>query len=144
MSQGKIIEYIDHGKFVCSICIQDKGTSLHLLTASNREVKLSPKRAVLISESNINISKPREELLAGLRHTEDMRVNLVGQIDIKELWELTRDEREHFDNRYLAQLAFGRDITDDHLSALVRVLFEDKLHFKMKDGRFLANSEEKV
>jgi len=144
MSQGKIIEYIDHGKFVCSICIQDKGTSLHLLTASNREVKLSPKRAVLISESNINISRPREELLAGLRQTEDMRVNLMAQIDIEELWELTRDEREHFDNRYLAQLAFGRDITDDHLSALVRVLFEDKLHFKMKDGRFLANSEERV
>jgi len=144
MSQGKIIEYIDHGKFVCSICIQDKGTSLHLLTASNREVKLSPKRTVLISESNINISKPREELLARLRQAEDMRINLMGQIDIEELWELTRDEKEHFDNRYLAQLAFGRDITDDHLSALVRVLFEDKLHFKMKDGRFLANSEEKV
>lgn len=144
MSQGKIIEYIERGKFICTVCVQDNGNSLRLLTPSNREVKLPPKRAILISQKNINTEKSREELVEILRQTEQKRLSLIDGIDIKELWELVRDENEHFDNKYLAQLVFGHDLTDDHLSAVMRALFEDHLHFKMKDGRFLANSEEKV
>jgi exoribonuclease-2 len=144
MNQGKVIDYIDHGRLICALCLQDKGNSLHLLTPSNREVKLSPKRALLISESASDASKPREELLERLRRTEEIRLILKDQINIKELWELIRDEKESFDHKYLSQLVFGQTVTDDHLSALVRALFEDRLHFKMKDGRFLPNSEEKV
>jgi len=144
MSQGKIIEYIDHGKFVCTVCLQDKGTSLRLLTSSNREVKLSPKRAIIVSQKNTDTEKPRQELVDLLRQTEETRMSLMERIDINELWELVRDEKERFDNKYLAQLVFGQDVNDDHLSALVRALFLDRLHFKMKDGRFLANSEDKV
>ena len=144
MSQGKIIEYIERGKFICTLCLQDKGSSLHLLTSGNREVKLPPKRAILISQKNIDTQKSREELLEILRQTEQMRTRLIEGIDIQELWELVRDENEHFDNKYLAHLVFGHEITDDHLSAVVRALFEDRLRFKMKDGRFLANSEKKV
>ena len=55
MSQGKIVEYIDQGNFMCSLCLEDKGNKLHLLTLSNRELNLSPKRALLISETPINI-----------------------------------------------------------------------------------------
>ena len=144
MNEGKIIEYIDQGNFVCTLCLQDKGNRLHLLTPSNREVNLSLKRAVLISRSSIDVRRPRDELLAKLKQTEEMRVALKSQVDVKELWELIRDEDESFDHTYLAHLVFGDDITDDHLSALMRTLFEDRLHFKMKDGRFLPHSEEKV
>ena len=134
MNQGKIIEYIDQGKFICTLCLNDKINRLHLLTTSNREVNLSPKRAILISSTIIDTLKPREELLEKLKHTEETRSSLKAQIDVKELWELVRDEEESFDHKYLAQLVFGHTITDDHLSALVRALFEDHLHFKMKDG----------
>ncbi len=144
MNEGKIIEYMDHGKFVCAICLQDKGRSLHLLNASNREVNLSPKRVICASESSVNISLPREDLIERLRQTEKDRIRLSAGIDVKELWELVRDEEESFSSRYLAQLVFGSDITDDHLSALVRALFDERIHFKMKDGRFLPNSEKKV
>ncbi|MCP4666239.1 MAG: RNB domain-containing ribonuclease, partial [Deltaproteobacteria bacterium] len=144
MSQGKIIEYIDQGNFVCTLCLQDKGNRLHLLTPSNREVNLSPKRALLISRSHIDVQRPREELLIKLRQAEEMRVGLMNDVDVKELWELIRDEDESFDLPYLAHLVFGDVVTDNHLSALMRTLFEDRLHFKMKDGRFLPNSEETV
>ncbi len=144
MNQGKIVEYINHGRFVSAICLQDKGKSLHLLTPSNREVNLSRKRAILISESTLSTEQPREELLEALRQAEEMRISLMDQIDIKGLWELIKDEKETFENKYLVHLVFGQDITDDHLSALIRVLFEDRLYFRMKDGRFLPNSVEKV
>ena len=144
MNQGKIIEYIDQGKFVCSFCLKDKGNSLHLLTPLNREVNLSPKRALLISKSALDSERPREELLEKLKQTENRRSSLTSQINVKELWALISDENESFDHKYLAQLAFGEDISDDQLSALVRALFEDHLHFKMKGDCFRPNSEARV
>jgi exoribonuclease-2 len=144
MSQGKIVEYIEQGKLVCTLCIQDKGNKLLLLTQSNRQVNISPKRAVLITGSAVDISRPREVLLETLRHTEEVRNRLKGQVNVQELWELVKDEKESFDHRYLAQLVFGKAANDNHLSALVRALFEDRLHFRMKDGLFLPNTDERV
>ena len=144
MYQGKIIEYIDQGSFICTLCLQDKGNKLHLLTPFNREVNLSPKRALVISDRGVNVLGPREELLISLKRIEDRRQNLQNKVKAKELWELVRDEKESFDYKYLAQLCFGEDITDDHISAIVRALFEDKLYFKMKDGFFYPNSESRV
>jgi len=109
---GKFVEYIDQGDFICTICLQDRGTKLHLLTLSNREVNLPPKRALLVSGASLDTERSREELLDRLRKTEDNRERLKGQVNVRELWELIKDEKEQFDYRYLAQLAFGRDVTD--------------------------------
>jgi exoribonuclease-2 len=144
MNEGKIIEYIDQGKFVCAVCLQDKGNRLHLLTPLNREVNLSPKRALLISSASMDTLSPRQELLSRLKQTEALRERLKGEVHVEEIWELVRDEAASLDYTDLAQLCFGDAITDDHISALVRALFEDRLYFKMKDGCFLPNSEETV
>ena len=144
MIQGKIIEYIDQGRFVCSLCLQDKGHRLHVLTPLNREVNLAPKRALLISEGTMNPTGPRDELLKCLRERDAQRDRIRQEIKVEELWELVKEENEHFSSTYLAQLCFGDDITDDQVSALVRALFENKLYFKMKEGRFLPNSGERV
>jgi exoribonuclease-2 len=144
MNQGKIVEYIDHGDFIIALCLQDDGTRLHLLTPTNREMNLSPKRAIFISASSINVQSPREELLRKLKKKEEERNRLKEQVQVQELWELVKDDAESYDHAYLAQLCFGEQVTDDHISGLVRALFEDKLYFKMKDDRFLPNSEEKI
>ncbi|MBN1102731.1 MAG: RNB domain-containing ribonuclease [Deltaproteobacteria bacterium] len=144
MNQGKIVEYIEEGNVISSLCLHEDGNRLHLLTPSNREINLSPKRALLISAATINTVSPREELLSRLKKTEEKRIRLQGEVRVKELWELIRDEKEVFDARYLAELCFGEKVSDDHVSGLVRALFDDKLHFKLKDGRFLPNSEERV
>jgi exoribonuclease-2 len=144
MYQGKIVEYIDHGDFIISLCLQDDGTRLHLLTPTNREMNLPPKRAILISTSSLNVQSRREELLRKLKLAEEERNRLKQQVHVQELWELVKDDAESYDHAYLAQLCFGEQITDDHISGLVRALFEDKLYFKMKDNRFLPNSEEKI
>ncbi|MBW2027834.1 MAG: RNB domain-containing ribonuclease [Deltaproteobacteria bacterium] len=144
MNEGRIIEYIEQGNIICALCLQDKGNRLHLLTLQNREVNLSAKRALLVSTSYVNVEKSRVELLRTLKEREESRKGLLQRIDVEELWELVREEEEAFDPKYLAQLCFGEEITDDHVSALVRALFYDKLRFKMKDGRFSPHSEEKV
>ena len=144
MAVGSIVEYIDQSRLICTVCIQDKGNRLHLLTPANREVNLSPKRTLLVSGAQIDVAQPRDQLLHKLRQIETLRIRLKEEIDIKEMWELIRDEEEVFDHRYLAQLAFGEDATEDHFSAVVRALFENRLYFKMKNGLFLPNSKERV
>jgi exoribonuclease II len=133
MHQGKIIEYIDRGDFNIALCVQDELTRLHLLTPTNREVNLPPKRALLVSKTVLNTQAPRAELLQRLKKAEELREGLKAKVDVKELWELVKDEQESFDHEYLAQLCFGDKVTEDHVSALVRALFEDKIHFKMKE-----------
>jgi exoribonuclease-2 len=144
MNQGKIIEYIDHGDFNIALCLQDEVGRLHLLTPTNREVNLPSKRALLVSKASFNTQASRTELLQKLRRAEETRNRFKRQVDVRELWELVKDEKESFDHKYLAQLCFGEDVTDDHVSALVRALFEDKIHFKMKEDLFFPQTDEKV
>jgi exoribonuclease II len=144
MGYGKIIEFIDQGKIHCTLCIQDKGNKYHLLTPLNQQVNITPKRALLVSNASIDAQGNREEVLFKLRQVDQLRDELKKGICVKDLWELIKDEKESYDYKYLAQLCFGEDITEDHVAALVRALFDDKLYFKMKDGRFVLCDEEKV
>ncbi len=144
MYEGKIVEYIDQGRFICTLCMEERGSRLHLLTASNREINLSPKRAIAVSETGVDISKPREDLIAKLCEIEDVRGSLKQKIDVEEIWELVQDDEETYDHKYLAELVFGDEAGDNHASAVLRAIFEDRLFFKMKNGQFTPNSEERV
>ena len=68
----------------------------------------------------------------------------MAKVSVQDLWELTHEVNETFTYKYLAQLSFGDNVTDDHISALVRALFADKIYFKMKDDYFIPNSPDKV
>ena len=144
MTEGKITEYIDQKKVILSVCLKDRGSKLQLLTLSNHEVSISPKRALFISSTALDISRSREELLKELKEIEKTRTQYMDRVSVHDLWELTYEENEAFTYQYLAQLVFGESVTDDHISALVRALFADKVYFKMKDDYFIPNSPEKV
>jgi exoribonuclease-2 len=144
MFEGNIIEYIDQREITLSVCLKDRGSKVQLLTLSNHEVSISPRRALFISSPTLDISKSREELLKELKIVENRRVAYMKRVAVQDLWELTRQENETFTYRYLAQLSFGNNVTDDHISALVRALFADRVYFKMKDDYFIPNSPEKV
>jgi len=144
MAEGNIIEYIDQRKIALSVCLKDRGSKLQLLTPSNHEVSISPKRALLISSTTLDISGLREELLNKLKMAEKRRTDYMAKVLVQDLWELTHEENETFTYKYLAQLSFGDNVNDDHISALVRALFADKVYFKMKDDYFIPNSPDKV
>jgi len=144
MAEGKIIEYIDQRKIILSVCLKDRGSKLQLLTLSNHEVSISPKRALLISSTTLDISRPRGELLKELKAVEQRRTDYMKKVSAQDLWELTHDENKTFTYKYLTQLSFGENVTDDHISALVRALFADRVYFKMKDDYFIPHSPDKV
>jgi exoribonuclease-2 len=142
--EGKIIEYIDQKKLITSVCLKDRVSKLQLLTSSNHEVSISPKRALLISSASLSTARPREELVGELKEIEKKRQELAEQVSVHELWELTYEENRVFSFVELAELTFGNHLTDDHISALVRSLFADRMYFKLKDNCFAPHSPEKV
>ena len=144
MTEGKITEYIEQRKIVLSVCMKDRGSRLQLLTLSNHEVSISPKRALLILSASLDISKPRGDLLKELKDVDEARSDYMKTVSVKDLWELVHEEKETFTYEYLAQLTFGKNVTDDHISALVRALFADKVFFKMRDDYFIPNSANTV
>lgn len=144
MTEGKIVEYIDQREIVLSVCLKDRVSKLQLLTLSNHEVSISPKRALFISSTKLDIFRPRGELLKELKAVEKRRLDYMAKVSVQDLWELTHEEKGTFAYKYLAQLSFGNDVTDDHTSALVRALFADRVFFKMKDDYFIPNSPDKV
>ncbi len=144
MTEGKLIEYIDKRQIVLSVCLKDKGSKLQLLNISSHEVSISPKRALLVSSATLNISRAKGELLQELKGVEKRRTDYMIKVPVQDLWELTYEEDVRLTYKDLAKLSFGNNITDDHISALVRALFNDKVYFKMKDDWFIPNSPEKI
>jgi hypothetical protein len=106
MAEGKITEYIDQKKIVLSVCLKDRGSKLQLLTLSNHEVSISPKRTLLLSSTTLDISRSREELLSELKEIEKRRTDYMTQVSVQAIWELTHEENETFTYKYLAQLVF--------------------------------------
>jgi exoribonuclease-2 len=142
---GKLIEYLDNGKFVCAIVTESQPKRLRLINQNGREVNLPTSRVVHCSLATHPVTSSRETLTRHLKETTEKRFSLMDIVNLEELWELISDESSTvFSPSFLAELTFGEDANDDYISAFLRCVFNDKLYFKFKEGRILANSPEKV
>ena len=144
MNQGKIVEFIEKGKIISGFCIDQKDNRLRVLTSQGREMVLSANRILSYSEKRHIPIPGREEIFRRLNEREKLKEELKERVNVEELWELVRDDIEEYDNRYLAELVFGPSFKDEHVSALIVALFEERLHFKLKDGRFIPNTPEQI
>lgn len=145
IATGKLIEYLDSGKFVCALVTESQAKRLRLINQNGREINLPLSRVVHCSSETHSPTISRETLVNHLKETTERRRLLMDKVDLKELWELTADESSNvFSPSFLAELIFGEDANDDTVSAFLRCVFTDKLYFKYKEGRVEANSPEKV
>ncbi len=146
-AQGKLGEYIEQGKFICAFVVEDTGKRLRLLNQNGREVSLAMSRLVHLTQASSFSSGllPREEMLRELKEVAMRRRELMAQVDLAEIWELAVDEPESvFAPRFLTELSFGEEASDDHVAAFLRCLFIDRLYFKYKEGRITVHSAEVV
>lgn len=145
INAGKIIEYLDNGKFVCGLVVEIQPKRLRLINQNGREVNLPVSRVVHCSNDSHSTSDTKELVVNQLRSTTETRCSLMEHIDLFEIWELISEEgSNNFSPSFLAELVFGDTATDDTISALIRCVFVDKLYFKFKEGRVTANTPEKV
>lgn len=144
-STGKLIEYLDGGKFLCAYVTGSQVKRLRLINQNGREMNLPLSRVVHTSVANHTIDLSREELTRQLQQTANTRTQLMEKIDLQEIWELTSDETTNtFQAAFLAELSFGKDADDDIVAAFLRSVFTDRLYFKYKENRVVAHSTEQI
>jgi exoribonuclease-2 len=142
---GKLIEYLDNGKFICALVTESQPKRLRLVNQNGREVNLPLSRVVHCSDEIHSTELSRDSVTKHLQDTTQKRGSLMGHINLEEIWELAaEDGSTSFSPLFLAELIFGSEATDNTVSAFLRCVFEDKLFFKYKEGRILANSAEQV
>lgn len=145
ISSGKVIEYLDNGKFICGYVTETQPKRVRLLNQNGRELNLPISRVVHCSESYHHGNDDRENLVKLLQDTTQKRRSLMEDVDLEILWELTSDEAtDTFDPHFLAELSFGCSADDDIVSAFLRSVFNDKLFFKYREGKIKAHSPEQV
>lgn len=144
MEPGKIITYFDKDKIICGICLERKGNRLHLISEHNRELNLSLNRVIYSSEKILNLKLSKEELLKTLKNIINKEETLKESVNTEELWNLLQGEEESFDLNYITEISFGANPTSEQSAAIFRALFEDKIHFKFKEGKFKTHTSHQV
>jgi len=142
---GKLIEYLDSGKFICAFVTEAQDKRLRLINQTGREINLPLSRVLHSSKRTYPVTGDREGMEKQLQETADHRKRLTESIHLEEIWELTVDESNPvFTPQFLAELAFGGEVDDDMVAACIRRAFSDRLYFKFKEGEIHAHSREQV
>ncbi len=142
---GAIIEYMEQGRFICAMVLDEDSKRLRLINQNGREVNLPLSRVLHQSAQRHSLTLSRDEQLRLLKEADQARHAMMGQIDLAGIWQLASEEEgAGFRPEFLAELAFGEDATDNHVAAFLRSIFVDRLYFKYKEGQVLAHSPEAV
>ncbi len=145
MFSGKLVEYLDDGKFICAFIIESQSKRVRLINQNGREINLPVSRIVHSSSRSYQTDLDRETLARELKTTAEKRSQLMQEIDLEELWELVSAETtDTFDPTFLTELSFGKAADDDTVSAFLRSVFADKLFFRYREGRIKVHSVEQV
>ena len=142
---GRIVEYLENGKFICAFAIEDTDNRLRLLNQNSRELNLPLNRIVHFAREKISAKHSRENIISTLQETSKQRERLALTINLDEIWELVSEKPEDkFGTNFLAGLFFGDEPTDDQTAAFLRSVIADRLYFKYKTGEILIHSPETV
>ena len=144
MISGNIVEYIDQQKIMCAVVLEVKDRRLRILTENNREMNLSANRLSHKCSMRIDLSQGRDKTVQVLKDIAHRREQLICQVDIKELWEVLNTEQEWIDLGTMTEFCFPNEPTEDHMSAVVRAFFKNRMYFKFNPDRFFPYSQEQV
>ena len=89
---GKLIEYLDNGKFICALVTDSQPKRLRLLNQNGRELNLPVSRVIHCSQSTHSAEANREALTRHLRDTTEKRCSLMDAINLQEIWELITEK----------------------------------------------------
>jgi exoribonuclease-2 len=142
---GNIVEYLDGGRFLCALVLQDSGNRLRIFNQNGRENNLPASRVVTVSKGKHPVEQSREDRIVLLQSIAEKRSALTKQIPLEDIWELASEEEESaFPPDFLAELFFGGDLTDDQSAAFLRAVFKDHFFFKYKNSKVTVHTQEQV
>jgi len=140
MELGNVVEYIDQQKILCAVVLDIKSKRLRLLNEANREINLSAGRISHASDTRLDLTSGRTEVVDNLRKIALHRSNLIKAIDIEELWDVLNEEQEWIDLSTMTAFCFPDNPASDEESAVVRAFFDNRLYFKFTQDRFFPHT----
>ncbi len=142
---GRVIEYLENGKFICAFVVEDNGNRLRLLNQNSRELNLPHNRVIHCATEKVTPTPSREDIIAILQQAADQRTMLAETINLDEIWEIVSEKSaDAFEVDFLASLFFGNDPTDDQCAAFLQSVIANRVYFKYKTGSIHVNSPETV
>ena len=115
---GRIVEYLENGKFICAFVFEDKGNRLRLLNQNSRELNLPPNRLIHWTNQKVSPAPPREDIVSLLQKKANKRTSLAEGISLEEIWETVSEKDEDaFGLDFMASLFWGDGPTDDQSAA---------------------------
>jgi exoribonuclease II len=141
---GRIIEYLEEGKFICAFVYEDTGSRLRLFNQNSREITL-PLNRIIHSTSRITPVPSKEEARALLQSLSEQRAELADSINLDEIWEIASEKSEDiFEVDFLAGLYFGNEPSGEQCAAFLRAVITNRIYFKYKAGSIHIHSPETV
>ena len=144
MATGKIVYYFEHGEITAGICLSEKDNSYHLLLPGSKEINLQKKRAIHLSSYTVDISLPKDVQLSIAAEKTVLQKKISETIRIPDLWESLENKGQLYDISFLTKEIFKNNSNSDREMAVIRSIMNDRVHFKMKNLQFLANTLEQV
>jgi exoribonuclease-2 len=144
MELGNIVEYIDRERILCAVILEVRNQRLRLLTENNKEVNLSASRLLRRDRMRLDLSASRTRMVDALKEVAHKRKALIGEVVIRDLWEVLNSEQEWIDLETMTAFCFPGAPNGDHQSAVMRALFNDRLYFRFDPRRFFPNTAEQV
>lgn len=141
---GHLVEFIDKNRIVLGLVNSNKKGRLGLWTAQDRQEALPQGRVLLMTPAAVSPDRPRAAQVEYMRKVEARREELAAGVEVPDLWELVHQESEPLALKDLAELCFGQGAGGDQLSATLRALFNERLHFRLVDGAFLPLTAEQL
>ncbi len=144
-TSGTIIEYLDSGRFLCALVLQDTGNRLRIFSQNGRELNLPAARVITTSRNTYPLSGSREQRIELLQTIAGKRTALTDEIPLQDIWDLASEEDQSaFPPDFLAELYFGSDLSDDQSAAFLRAVFADRFFFKYKNNQVTVHTPEQV
>lgn len=141
---GTVLEFFESKEVVVGVCTAVKGTRLTVLTEHNREINLAQSRVIHVGRESLDMTSTRDMLVERLHAVTVLRKTLMSETDVEEIWSLLEGEPDGFDAADVAEFVFSGALSEHHTAAVQRLLFQDRVFFQFKDGRFFPRSKEKV
>jgi exoribonuclease-2 len=137
---GHVVEFLEHGRLTPGLVVRDLGDRVAVMGADGREKSIS-RDLVLVRHPGPAVEAAN--LPAALAALDAERSRLAGELDLRLLWEVVRDQGGAYRADDLAELFFGRRSALG-TTVVLDALLNDRLYFIRRHLEFVPNSAERV
>ena len=137
MQIGDIIVFRHRGDVQIGMLQGVSGKKNKVATGSNRILEIPSDR--VIQETGI-----RAVDLSALMDVRQRIEELADSLDLKEVWEVLKDEPVEYSVQDIAEFYWGDDIGSERHAAMLLHLSRPRLYFDEKDTAFMPRSSEQI